>query len=462
MEKNETEAKGMTKDLTVGNPLRVIVNYMIPVFLGLLLQQAYNLVDTIVVGRFVGANALGGVGAASSLCLMVFGATMGLCSGFCIPIANAFGAKEDSRLRQYLAHAIYLCGINAGLVMFVFLTFCRPILTAMNTPVENFQFAYEYVWVYFLGIPFAVLYNLASGVIRALGDSKTPLYFLFLSSACNIVLDLVFVVGLKQGVSGAAWATNISQAVAGITCVIYMVKKLPILHFRKGDLLWKWKHAGHLLANGLPLALQYCITFVGTMAMQVAINTLGTIYVNAVAVTNKISALLNCTFNAIGPTMANFVGQNVGAKKPHRVRQGLFSAIGISAVFSAIYLLAALFFTPQISGLFLSPDEPALETIVALVKQYLLTMGAFSILIGLIISHRFTMQGMGFAKLAILSGVLELAARLLTAFILVPMFGYTGACFGSPLAWVFASAFVVPMAYVCLGRLRKKQGLANS
>lgn len=446
----------MTKDLTVGNPLKVIVNYMIPVFLGLVLQQAYNLVDTMIVGRFVGANALGGVGAASSLCLMVMGMSMGLCSGFCIPIANAFGAKEETRLRRNLAHAIYLSVINVGMTLLIFLTFARQILVAMNTPVDNFQFAYDYVFVFIVGMPFSVLYNLSSGVIRALGDSKTPLYFLVISSVCNIIMDLIFVVGFDLGVAGAAWATNISQAVAGITCLIYMIRKLPILHFQKGDIKWSGKTALHMLSNGLPLALQYCISFVGTMAMQIAVNGLGTLYVNAVAVTNKLNGMMNCTFNAIGPTMANFVGQNVGAKRPDRVRSGLFSAILVSAVFSAIYILLAAFCTPAMAGLFLDPGEAARAEIIQLVRQYLLTMGVFSILIGMIISHRFTMQGMGFANLAIISGTLELAARLLVAFVLVPILGYAGVCMGSPMAWIFASCFVVPGAYICLSKLKKK------
>lgn len=445
----------MTKDLTVGKPLKIIINYMIPVFLGLVLQQAYNLVDTVVIGRFEGANALGGVGAASSLCLIVLGSTSGLCSGFCVPISNAFGAKEDTRLRQYLAHAIYLSAAVTVILMFVFLTFCGPILKLMKTPEDNFQYAYEYVQVYFMGIPFAVLYNLTSGIIRALGDSKTPLYFLVISSVCNIVLDLAFVVGLHKGVAGAALATLISQGIAGIACLIYMIKKLPILHFRPGDRKWSTAHALHMLSNGVPLALQYCVTFIGTMAMQVAINDLGSVYVNAVAVTNKINALMNCTFNAIGPSMANFVGQNVGARRMDRVRSGLKVGILVSVVFSVLYIVLAAFFTPQLTRLFLKAAEAA--PLEGYVRQYLMTMGCFSVLIGLIISHRFTMQGMGYSKLTVFSGLLELTARLLTAAFLVPALGYVGVCFGAPLAWVFASCFVVPMAYVCLSRLTKKQ-----
>lgn len=451
----------MTKDLTVGNPLKVIVSYMIPVFLGLVLQQAYNLVDTIVIGWFEGSKALGGVGAASSLCLMVMGATMGLCAGFCIPISHAFGEKNETKLRQYLAHSIYLSAANAAIIMAVFLSLGGPILDAMGTLPENYDHAYNYVMVYFMGVPCAVLYNLTSGVMRAMGDSRTPLYFLFISSACNIVLDLVFVAWFKWGVTGAAWATNISQALSGTLCVFYMRKKLPIIRFRKGDMKWSTKHALHLLANGFPLALQYCITFVGTMIMQVAINGLGqVIYVNTVAVCNKINSLMNCTFNAIGPTMANFVGQNVGAKRPDRVRSGLFVGILISAVFSAIYMLMATFLTPQMMRLFLDEAKEGAEVFAEMVvhaKQFLMTMGVFSIMIGLIISHRFTMQGMGFAKLAIISGILELCARVLTAYVLVPKLGFTGVCLGSPAAWLFASCFVVPGAYICLGKLKKKQ-----
>lgn len=449
----------MTKDLTVGNPLKVIVSYMIPVFLGLVLQQAYNLVDTMVVGRFVGADALGGVGSASSLCLMVMGATMGLCAGFCIPIAQAFGEKNDTKLRKHLAHAIYLCAANAVIIMAVFLTFGGQILDLMGTLPENRDYAYSYVMVYFMGVPCAVLYNLTSGVMRSMGDSKTPLYFLFISSGCNIVLDLLFVVVLRWDVAGAAWATNISQALSGILCIFYMRKKLPILRFQKGDMRWNTKNALHLLGHGFPLALQYCITFVGTTIMQIAINGLKeAVYVNTVAVCGKINSVMNCTFNAIGPTMASYVGQNVGAKRPDRVRSGLLVGVLISAVFSAIYILMSIFLTPQMLRLFLNAaEEPRFNDIVILSKQYLMTMGVFSILIGLIISHRFTMQGMGFSKLAIISGILELCARLLTAYILVPLFGFTGVCFGSPAAWIFASCFVVPGAYICLSKLKKKQ-----
>ena len=452
----------MTKDLTIGNPFRVMLNFMIPIFLGQLLQQAYSMVDTMVVGHFVGGNAIGGIGTATSLCMIVFGACLGLCTGFCIPLSNAFGAKNSSLLRQYLAHSIYLSAINTTIIMTVFLTFSAPILRAMGTPDENFGYAMDYLSVYFLGLPFLVLYNLTAGIIRAMGDSKTPLYFLLISSACNIVLDLLFVAGFGWAVTGAAVATSISQGLSGILCLIYMIKKFPIIHLRRSEMRWNRKHALHMLSNGLPLALQYCITAVGTMAMQVAINSLGAIYVNAVALTNKINQMLNTTFNSIGPTVSTFIGQNTGAKKPDRIRSGIWNGLIFSGAFAALYLILALFFTPQLVGLFLSSTEENLELLIRYINQYLSVIGYFSIFIGVVITFRFAMQGMGYSKFAMFSGVMELCARLIAAFVLVPVIGYWGVCFGAPMAWIFASSFVVPGAFICLGKLRKRFAAEDS
>ncbi len=450
----------MTKDLTVGSPLRVMIKFAFPIFLGLVLQQAYNLVDTIVVSWFVGDNAVGGVGAASSLCLMVWGAANGLCTGFCIPIARTFGAKEDSQLRKYLANSIYLSVIAVVLLMGLFLPMTGPILTWMQTAPENYDYAFAYFTVYFLGLPFAVLYNLSAGVIRALGDSSTPVKFLIVSSVCNIVLDLLFVVVFHWGVAGAAAATAISQGIAGICSLIYMIKKLPILHIRKEEWKWNGKDAAHLMGNALPLALQYCITFVGSMIIQVPVNKMGSLYANSVAYTGKVNSLLNCTFNSLGPTVSTFISQNVGARKPNRVRSGLLVGLLLSAIFSAIYIVLAMFGTPLLLQIFLPADKAA--QYLELVKQYLMVMAWFSVLIGVVITHRFAMQGMGFSKIAMFSGVLELIARIIAAVVLVPMFNYWGVCFAAPMAWFFSSCFVVPGAYTCLSKLRKRFALETA
>lgn len=226
----------MTRDLTRGNPSRVIVQFAIPILLGLVLQQVYNLVDTMIVGKFVGLDALGGVGSTGALNFMVLGSCIGLCMGFGIPAANAFGAGEYAQLRRYVANSIYLCAISAAVVMAVVLVFCRGILTAMHTTPETFSYAYDYIYRIFWGIPFVMLYNMTASMIRAVGDSKSPVLFLAVAAGINVVLDLVFILVFHMGVAGAAWATDLSQGISGGLCLLYIKKKLPIFHFQPGEL----------------------------------------------------------------------------------------------------------------------------------------------------------------------------------------------------------------------------------
>lgn len=279
----------MTRDLTRGNPSRVIVQFAIPILLGLVLQQVYNLVDTMIVGKFVGLDALGGVGSTGALNFMVLGSCIGLCMGFGIPAANAFGAGEYAQLRRYVANSIYLCAISAAVVMAVVLVFCSGILTAMHTTPETFSYAYDYIYRIFWGIPFVMLYNMTASMIRAVGDSKSPVLFLAVAAAINVVLDLVFILVFHMGVAGAAWATDLSQGISGGLCLLYIKKKLPIFHFQPGELQLRKREALHLLANGFPMALQYFITAIGSITLQAAINTLGTTYVNALATGSKIN-----------------------------------------------------------------------------------------------------------------------------------------------------------------------------
>lgn len=273
----------MTKDLTRGNPVSVILQFTVPILLGLLLQQVYNLVDTMIVGKFVGLDALGGVGSTGSLNFMVLGSCIGLCMGFGIPMANSFGAGDLKRLRRYVANSIYLCAIASVLVMAVVILFCREILTAMHTTPENFPYAFDYIYWIFWGIPFVMLYNMTSSMIRAVGDSKSPLLFLAVAAAINVGLDLLFILVFHLGVAGAAWATNLSQGISGLLCLFYIRKKLPIFRFEPGELAWRRAEVLHLLANGFPMSLQYFITSIGSITLQSAVNGLGTIYVNALA-----------------------------------------------------------------------------------------------------------------------------------------------------------------------------------
>lgn len=443
----------MTKDLAHGDPVRVILNFAIPIFLGMLLQQVYNLVDTMIVGRFVGVDALGGVGSTGSLNFMILGSCIGLCMGFGIPVANAFGARDLPQLRRFVANSIYLCAISSAVVMTVVLAFCRQILTRMHTTAETFPYAYDYIHLIFWGIPFVMLYNMTASIIRAVGDSKSPLLFLAIAAALNVGLDLLFVLVFHMGVAGAAWATNLSQGISGLLCLLYMGKKLPLLRFQPGELRFRGREAARLLANGIPMGLQYFITAIGSVMLQSAVNTLGTAYVNAVAAANKLHQMLSCPFEAMGPSMATYAGQNVGAHRLRRIRSGLRVSVGVSTVCCVLYLATAWFLTPALSVLFL--DRTQTETI-ALVRQFLVIVAASSWALGLINGYRFTIQGMGYSNLAILSGVLEMLARTAVALFLVPTLGYTGVCLGHPAAWLVANCFLIPTAYICLRRLRRR------
>ncbi len=443
----------MTKDLAHGNPAKVILNFVIPIFLGMLLQQVYNLVDTMIVGRFVGVDALGGVGSTGSLNFMVLGSCIGLCMGFGIPAANAFGAQDLPQLRRFVANSIYLCAILSAVIMTAVLVFCRQILTLMHTTAETFSYAYDYIYLIFWGIPFVMLYNMTASIIRAVGDSKSPLLFLAIAAALNVGLDLLFIVGFHMGVAGAAWATNLSQGISGLLCLFYMGKKLPLLRFEPGELRFRGREAAHLLANGIPMGLQYFITAIGAVTLQSAVNALGTDYVNAVAAANKLHQMLSCPFEAMGPAMATYAGQNLGAHRLRRIRSGLRVSVGISAVCCGLYVAVAWFLTPALSLLFLDRTQ---TEIIALARQFLVIVAASSWAVGLVNGYRFTIQGIGYSNLAILSGVLEMLARTAVALLLVPAVGYTGVCWGNPAAWLVADCFLVPAAYVCLRRLRRR------
>lgn len=443
----------MTKDLTRGNPVSVILQFTVPILLGLLLQQVYNLVDTMIVGKFVGLDALGGVGSTGSLNFMVLGSCIGLCMGFGIPMANSFGAGELKQLRRYVANSIYLCAIASVLVMAVVILFCREILTAMHTTPENFPYAFDYIYWIFWGIPFVMLYNMTSSMIRAVGDSKSPLLFLAVAAAINVGLDLLFILVFHLGVAGAAWATNLSQGISGLLCLFYIRKKLPIFRFEPGELAWRRAEVLHLLANGFPMSLQYFITSIGSITLQSAVNGLGTIYVNALAAGGKIAQMLQCPFEALGPAMATYTGQNVGAHRLRRIPSGLKVVVLLSVLFAVLYVTITWFFTPAIALLFLqTPDE----ALIALMRQFLLIVGVLSWTLGLVNGFRFSIQGMGYAQLAILSGVTEMVARVGVALVLVPWLGYVGACLGSPVAWLLADCFLVPTALWCLRRLRQR------
>ena len=443
----------MVKDMTNGSPSKHILGFAIPMLFGMLFQQFYNLVDTIIVGKTLGVEALAGVGATGSINFMIIGFCMGVCNGFVIPVAQCFGAKKPADLRKYVFNG-YICSIVFAIVLtLASVIFCRRILIIMNTPADIIDHAYNYIVVIFIGIPTVFLYNMVSGVIRSLGDSKTPVVFLVLSSIINVVLDFFLILVCKMGVAGAGWATVTSQLVSGLTCLIYMYKKYDILKGDKSERVLDRRFITNLCMNGVPMGLQYSITAIGSTILQAAVNTLGSTYVAAMTAGSKMFNFTCCPFDALGSTMATYAGQNVGAAKIKRLGQGVRSAMIIGSIYSVLSLIALYFTTDYSALLFVNASE---TTIIALTRQFILASACFYIPLTGVNVVRFCIQGMGFSVFAISAGILEMIGRAFAAIILIPSIGFMGACLASPIAWIAADAFLFPAFIHCARKLNAR------
>lgn len=449
----------MVKDMTNGSPSKHILGFAVPMLFGMLFQQFYNLVDTIIVGKTLGVEALAGVGATGSINFMIIGFCMGVCNGFVIPVAQCFGAKKPADLRKYVFNG-YICSIVFAIVLtLASVIFCRRILIVMNTPADIIDHAYNYIVVIFIGIPTAFLYNMVSGVIRSLGDSKTPVVFLVLSSIINVVLDFFLILVCKMGVAGAGWATVTSQLISGLTCLIYMYKKYDILKGDKSERVLDRRFITNLCMNGVPMGLQYSITAIGSTILQSAVNTLGSTYVAAMTAGSKMFNFTCCPFDALGSTMATYAGQNVGAAKIKRLGQGVRSAMIIGSVYSVLSLIALYFTTDYIALLFVNASE---TTIIALTRQFILASACFYIPLTGVNVVRFCIQGMGFSVFAISAGILEMIGRAFAAIILIPSIGFMGACLASPIAWIAADAFLFPAFIHCAKKLNARHNIKSN
>ena len=433
----------------------MILQFAMPLILGLIFQKVYYLADTVIVGRILGVQALAGVGATGSVSMLVIGFCNGCCAGMAIPVARSFGAGARDELREYAANEAWVFAVFAGLLTVTTVAFCRPILRLMNTPEACFHEAYRYIVVIFAGIPFTFLYNLLSALLRALGNSRTPLIFLILSALLNVVLDIVLILPLHMGVAGAALATVVSQGVSGLLCLALIARRYPALHPQAGQWRLKRGRIRDLLASGLPMGLQCCVTGVGGIILQTAVNSLGTVAVAAMASGTKIYDILCCPSIAISQTMATYGAQNTGARQYRRLDEGVKAAIVMGVLYGAAAFAFACAFGGQLAALFVGSESGA--AFVDMTRQVLLvfTLG-FSVM-NVLNTLRSTIQGMGYSVIAMMSGVMELAARILAALLLVPRLRFFGACIGSPLAWLFAAAFLVPTYIVCRRRLDSRE-----
>lgn len=439
----------MERDMTVGNPTKVIFNFTVPIFLGNVFQQFYSMADTIIVGKFVGTKALAAVGSTGTIMFLIITSLIGMTAGFTVMTAQRFGAGDMKGMRKTVAMASVLSGVISIVITIISMSGMRWLLTFMHTPEDIFADAYQYIMIICAGIVAQVLYNLLSSILRALGNSKVPLYFLILAALLNVVLDLVFIIVFHMGAAGAAYATVISQAISGLLCFLYIVKAVPVLHMHKDDWQMDWKMAGIQLRIGLPMAFQYSITAIGTMMVQSALNVLGSTMVAAFTAASKIEQLVSQAFVAMGTTLSTYSAQNVGAGKVQRIRQGFKAATLISFVYAVITGVVIAFVGKYLTILFLSGD---LTQILDSVDLYLKCAGVFFIPLAIVNLYRNGIQGMGFGLLPMMAGIAELLGRGVTAIAASHYKSYFGICMASPVAWILASALLIVMYFYIVKR----------
>ena len=449
----------MVKDMTSGSPMRLIFSFALPLLMGNLLQQTYSLVDAALVGQFLGMNALAGVGASSSVLFLILGFCNGLTGGFGIPVAQSVGAKRDDHVRDYVRHSYLLGGVISVFLAVVCSMLCSHILRWMQTPEEIFQEANIYLLVTFITIPINLYYNLISSIIRALGDSKTPFYFMLLSTILNIIFDLVFILLLRWGVAGAAIATALAQLICIDGCLRYMKRHFSILYNPDESFSLNLKRVHKLLMMGIPMGLQFSITAIGSIMLQSANNSLGTICATAFTAGMRIKMFCICPFENLGVAMATYCGQNLGAARRFaenaanylvRIRRGVFCALEGMVVYAAFMILVLRLFSRQISTLFIYASE---TEILDCSEQFLCVSCVFYPVLGTLCILRYSLQGLGYTSLSMFSGFNEMIARVGVSLFVVPWLGFYGVCIGDPTAWIAAVMFLIPAFTIIYKRL---------
>ena len=431
------KSKQLATDMTTGKPLGLILRFTVPLLIGNIFQQFYNMCDTIIVGNFVGTGALAAVGSTGTIMFLIFGLSVGLTTGFTVLTSQKFGAGDMEGTRRSVANGILLsCIVIVGLTIICMFAM-NPLLKLMNTPADIYADAYAYISVISLGIVCSVSYNLFSGYLRAIGNAKVPLYFLIFSACLNIGLDLLFIIVFKMGTAGAAWATNLAQGISAVLCWIYIVKKVPCLTPRKNQWKLNSDDTRKQLSIGIPMSLQYAITASGTMIMQTAINMFGSVAVASFTATSKIMNILTQAFMALGQTMATYCGQNTGKLDLKRIHEGTACSMKINVIYALIAAVLGVTTLKLFLPLFFSSGTD-MASILPYAKTYMYVSVIFFIPLGMIFIYRNAMQGCGYGMSAMILGISELAARLIMAVISIKTSSYLLAVSCDAAAWVTA------------------------
>ena len=446
----------MTNDLTKGNIWKQIISFTIPILLANLFQNLYSAVDSAIVGHYAGNSAFAAVSSTGSITFFVIGWAMGINSGFAIMISQRFGAGDEKGVRHYTAMSLYLCTIMAVVMTAALLLTNGWVLRLMQTQESLFEDTYVYLMVTYIGLAATIAYNFLAALLRSLGDSRAPLVFLIISSVINFALDMLFVAVFSWGVAGAAAATVISQAISALLCLVYIIIKFPILRLGKEDMKFSFASAWKLLGLGIPMALQFSITAIGTMIIQVALNRLGEIYITSYGACGKIQNIFAQFFTAFGSCLATFTGQNAGANRMDRVKKGVKVTVIMTLICSAVDIVLMTCFGSSLVRLFVSDVDAELLRVS---QQYFNVTAWFYPVLSLIFIYRNVLQGMGSGFVPMLGGVMELVARIVAIALLVGPLGYVGVCAANPLAWFAALLPTVPAYYYTMYIKPRRQSI---
>ena len=450
------ESKQKTMDLTTGHPLRQILIFSIPLVFGTIFQQLYSFADTVIVGRCLGTDALAAVGATSSLHFLILGFVQGACVGFGIPVAQSYGAKDRDEMCRYLWNGTWICLLISLFLSLGSVLLTDTLLAIMNTPEEIFSMARSYIVILFAGIPASVLYNYSASVMRAMGDSRHPFYFLLFSSVLNVILDYVLIAFFHMGVPGAAAATVFSQFVSGALNVWWMFRRMDMIQGKKSQMKPSLPHIKRLCVVGLPMGFEYSVSAIGAVILQNSINTLGSGAVAAQTAGEKIRQMFTLPMESVGMAIATYAGQNFGAGKLKRIRQGIKQGMVIQLVYCAVIWAVLLGMNELLVQIVLGKAQPEIS---AEAGRYLFIVSCLFIFHGSLMVFRNTLQGMGYSFHAIISGVWELAGRSLGGWLAVHGAGFTAVCLANPLAWIFALCYCIYMVRYFLRKNERKQNL---
>lgn len=433
-----------TLDLTQGNITKLLLAFALPIFFASVFQQLYNTVDTMIVGNFLGDEALAAVGASTAIYELLVGFTIGVGSGFSIVVAKHYGAKNEKQLKQSVAASILLSIILSLIVMILSIFILYPFLEMLNTPTDIIEQAHTYIFIICISAGITMAYNLTAGLLRAIGDSMTPLIVLLITSLLNIGLDLLFVSTFQMGIAGAAYATIISQAIAAIICIIYIIKKCPMLNINKQDFQYSSALYGDMISQGASMGFMLSIVSLGTLVLQGSINAFGTLTIAAHTTARKLLSLMNMPLGTLATAVATFASQNKGANQMARVREGVKKAIMLSCIWCTIILIANFLFAPFLVGLLSgSTQDKVIDTAVL----YLHINIPFLFVLGPLLILRSALQGIGKKIIPLVSSIIELLGKVAFVMIFIPILGYLGVCFSEPVIWILMTLQLIYAFY---------------